>query len=171
MIERNMNEDLRAMLDQCGYDKVFEVLRDTQKQKEAEERARKEKEIAEQKAKDAQIQKDAQYIADLATRLLHSDLTDEDMAFIYRRYLSAKDVDEMALEALCTPEAMSELAQMLVGMNPLMKMFSDIVESNSTKKCGHRVSEPCDCGTRKVTVKKVEPKDIDSVLREFLNTL
>ena len=49
MIERNMNEDLRAMLDQCGYDKVFEVLRDTQKQKEAEERARKEKEIAELK--------------------------------------------------------------------------------------------------------------------------
>ena len=170
MIERNMNEDLLSMLNQHGYDGVVAALKAAQKQKEAEEKARaeaerkqKEAEAAKRHAEDEKLQKEAQYIADLATRILHNSLTDKDMAFIYNRYLTSKGVDDSITEVF-TEDTMGELVDMLTAFNPLLSSLKNL----------QKHSKDCECGECKPKVKVhtvKTPMDADEAIRRFLNTL
>lgn len=157
MDKRNMSEDLRAMLDQVGYDKVLEAMKAIQKEKEAEEAARKE---AARKASEAARQAEAENIAGIANRLLNGGLTDEDMAFIYRKYMIGKGVSEKAVE-IFTSENMSELTDMMCAFNPIWDAVSEMEKSVQAKVPVQPKS--------KVTVKS--GKDADAILRDFLNSL
>ena len=130
-------EDLDNLMDR--------VKADIAKAKSEEQEAAKQAAIA-KAAEEAEYKQRGQYIADLATRLLDKELTDDDMAFVLKTYLgqhgieaevTAKDITDSLKASDELNKSLAELGEALGELFGVMsaprKMFCNNKEKDEKK--------------------------------------
>jgi len=137
-------DDLDALLDRAKSDIA---------QAKAEAAAKAE---ADRKAAEANKAKRAQSIADMATRLLNDELTDEDVAMVFQSYLKSKGIDA-EVSAVAVREGVERSKELENSLNELKDALGDLFGLNPVENFKYENIN-----------KNKKPEDPDDVIDSFL---
>lgn len=125
----------------------------------------------EQKRQEAEANaKRGAYVAELATRLLNDEITDDDCAFVMNAWLRTHGIKRADFKSSDLKEIMSESKETAVNTfidEDLPKVLQDL--ANDIRSWTENLAKDCNRKPEKKPVKK-DPTDADSVINDFLKS-